>query len=499
MGYAIWPKRLATHHKRLFSQHRAISIRPQLGDFDFSLGTHVGNAPFRAPAPPPESEIVRNCNVCGCGCALSEEELSQKTPEALAVLNGWLRKRAQRQRLSAAPESVAELTPLRVSSLHGWRSKVKLPVAVIEEDDDGAIVDAGLFQVGTRRLLPIHDCEAQHPSISKALRRLTRAMNEVRITAYSHDADGPNEIGSLRHVQLTVERSTGHVQLVLIWNADNAGQVAALEPLMERLLKRISRKGSVVWHSIWCHFAGTDPARSGSIWAAEASRARWLKMQGADRVKETIDGCKFSFGPAVFRQPNLETFDKIISDMKRVLKARVLKANAPVAPRLLELCGGVGVIGLSMASAAGPKARLLSSDANVLCAEDFEVNARRIFGEEPVGSGKISFHAADVAEAASFAAKGAYNFVIADPPRKGLGRDVIEVLAASPSVQTIFYLSCGPRQFCSDADALDMSGFEMTGLRCYDSLPGTEHIEVLGIFDRSRSFGHFRRLPKGRS
>lgn len=107
---------------------------------------------------------------------------------------------------------------------------------------------------------------------------------------------------------------------------------------------------------------------------------------------------------------------------------------------------------MSLLSTAGPGARLLSTDLNPHCAALFEANAAAVFGNlataatngatPGIDGASASFHAASAEDAAALA--GGFDVVVADPPRRGLGREVVARLTASASVMTVIFLSCSP-------------------------------------------------------
>merc|ERR1711881_792237 len=101
--------------------------------------------------------------------------------------------------------------------------------------------------------------------------------------------------------------------------------------------------------------------------------------------------------------------------MKKVLSA-VSREQCLANPRILELGSGVGVIGLSLAKTAGQRSRLLCTDSNSACAEDFESNAESMLGVDAVSSGAASFRQLDMEEAAKLAEEWRADVVVADPP-----------------------------------------------------------------------------------
>jgi tRNA/tmRNA/rRNA uracil-C5-methylase (TrmA/RlmC/RlmD family) len=76
--------------------------------------------------------------------------------------------------------------------------------------------------------------------------------------------------------------------------------------------------------------------------------------------------------------------------------------------------------------------------------------------------------------------------VIADPPRKGLDREVRDALTATPPGRFV-YVACGFESFLADATALLASGrFRLSSLAAFDLFPHTEHVEVVALFERTQ-------------
>jgi tRNA/tmRNA/rRNA uracil-C5-methylase (TrmA/RlmC/RlmD family) len=73
--------------------------------------------------------------------------------------------------------------------------------------------------------------------------------------------------------------------------------------------------------------------------------------------------------------------------------------------------------------------------------------------------------------------------IIVNPPRRGLDREVLELLQESPATQLV-YMSCNPRSFARDTRTLVDAGFELSQIDAYDMLPQTTHVELLGFFTK---------------
>lgn len=260
----------------------------------------------------------------------------------------------------------------RVAPLHlsrpQYRTRGKLAVG------PGGVV--GLFRRGTYEVAPMAGCRCNHWALERAIEVLEDTLRSCGVKGYDHAAN----TGDLRHVELTVERISNLVQLVLIWNG--ADEENVVEDLVEELWK------TGIWHSILVHWRDLDPSLQREM--RSKRRAAWQQMRPKTRkglvratLEETLDDLPFTFGAKSFQQANLEVYEQILKDMKMQLR-QLLDTPKPPKLRLLELCGGVGVIGLSLAHVCETygAVQLLSTDANPESQELFEINAQRLFEKE---------------------------------------------------------------------------------------------------------------------
>ena len=73
--------------------------------------------------------------------------------------------------------------------------------------------------------------------------------------------------------------------------------------------------------------------------------------------------------------------------------------------------------------------------------------------------------------------------VVADPPKAGLGRRGVAVLAAGGAGHLVL-VSCDPASLGRDAGLLRAHGFELLSTTVVDMFPGTPHIEAVSVFAR---------------
>ena len=74
---------------------------------------------------------------------------------------------------------------------------------------------------------------------------------------------------------------------------------------------------------------------------------------------------------------------------------------------------------------------------------------------------------------------------IADPPRKGLDRELLEHLVDEPSERFV-YVSCGLESFLEDTKHLTSRGrLRLQNLAAFNLMPFTEHVETVACFERA--------------
>jgi tRNA/tmRNA/rRNA uracil-C5-methylase (TrmA/RlmC/RlmD family) len=74
---------------------------------------------------------------------------------------------------------------------------------------------------------------------------------------------------------------------------------------------------------------------------------------------------------------------------------------------------------------------------------------------------------------------GRVDLVAVDPPRTGLGAEVVRSIARTRP-RAIAYVSCDPATFARDVRALGALGYRLDVLRAFDAFPMTRHVELVG-------------------
>lgn len=354
---------------------------------------------------------------------------------------------------------------LHLGAVEGWRTEAKLAVRA-----GPAGPRIGLFAPGTHEVCHgAAGSSAHHAAINKAVSIVETACRAAGARGYDEQSGS----GDLRYLNMSVQRSTGKVQLTLVWHA--ASEEEAGEPL-RRLLERLRR--SSCWHSVWANFhpAGRHVSRivnyDPGSWRRLAGRRRPLGERLAS-LKLPYRAPLLRFPPHVFRQANLCGFEAIVA---------ALRGFVPSGSRVVELYGGVGTIGLHVVDLA---AALECSDENPHNGVCFRRAARglprelrpRVSYTTGAAATRVdSFRGADV--------------LIVDPPRKGLDDEVVQALSGhardAPGPWRVLYVSCGFPALRRDVERLAESGWAVSHAEGHVLFPGADHVETFCVLDHAR-------------
>ncbi|MFY9933275.1 MAG: class I SAM-dependent RNA methyltransferase [Streptosporangiaceae bacterium] len=193
-------------------------------------------------------------------------------------------------------------------------------------------------------------------------------------------------------------------------------------------------------------------------------------------------------------QVSATAFWQVHPDAAEVLTQAVLHALAPQPGDVaLDLYCGAGLFAGALAPAVGPDGNVAGIEADSAAVHDARHNlrpwpwarvhkgdvasvlSRKMQGRKALGQGRER----DVLQQA--------RLIVADPPRAGLARAVIDFLSAPGSSAARFaYVSCDPATLARDIGLLRARGWTLEGLRGFDAFPMTHHVECVATLTRPR-------------
>jgi 23S rRNA (uracil1939-C5)-methyltransferase len=323
-----------------------------------------------------------------------------------------------------------------------WRLRAKL--AVRQEKGE---IKIGLFRRGSHRVVEMPLCPAHHPRINEALVWLKKEMKKFGISGYEEN----EKKGDVRYLQMTVERASGKVALVLVVNDE--GLSSKMKEFASVLFEE-----KFLWHSIWVNF---QPKATNTIFGPS-----WILLHGEEFTFEDILKEKIAFHPAAFFQAHLSLFEKMIES---------IRGHCDDVSSLAEFYAGVGLIGKCLKDKAS---KIYLVEANAYSQRSFLATLRK--EEEKL----FSYFSCDVDQKISLCSE--VETIVVDPPRKGLSSSLLDAIAQKDLGQLI-YLSCYFPSFKKDLERLLEKGWRLENVEGYLLFPGTNHVELLAFLKKHQS------------
>jgi len=303
----------------------------------------------------------------------------------------------------------------------------------------------GIFEEGSHRVVHIPHCLVHHPLINQVASAARQALVTARVPPYSDQAHA----GVARYLQVVVERSSQSAQVVLVTNCDDSD---VLPPFFTALERELGPR----LHSLW---QSPQLERTNTILGST-----FRHVAGPASVRETLGGASVFYPPGAFGQNNLELFDELVAHVHGAV---------PDGARVAELYAGAGAIGLGLVQRSQS---VVFNELTEHSLAGLELGIRALPSElaarTRVAPGPAAANADLVGDA---------DVVIADPPRKGLDRELIEALVRRKPHRFV-YVSCGLPSLLSQARELVDRGLKLERLDVFDLFRFTEHVEVVAIF-----------------
>lgn len=230
-----------------------------------------------------------------------------------------------------------------------------------------------------------------------------------------------------------------------------------------------------------------EPARRGGRNGRSGKRSqggrkvvqRERAHRSGDRAAEIIRG-----GPTVRRSVGGRTWDLPVTGFWQAhrfaaagygdtVRSLLRDVGLPRSVVVWDLYGGAGVLAgavLDENDEARGTARVHIVEADPQATAAAEVT----FADDH----RVSVHRGSVAT--SLAGLPSPDVVIADPPRAGAGREVVDqVVAASPAI--VVAVGCDPATFARDLGDYVRGGYEVVTLVGFDAFPLTHHLEAIAL------------------
>jgi tRNA/tmRNA/rRNA uracil-C5-methylase (TrmA/RlmC/RlmD family) len=150
-------------------------------------------------------------------------------------------------------------------------------------------------------------------------------------------------------------------------------------------------------------------------------------------------------------------------------------ADAPRGGVAWDLYGGVGLFAAVLAEQVGPDGRVTVVESSRRAVADGRAALSDLR--------QIGWRAGRVEQLlGSLGARP--DVVVADPPRRGLGRQLVDALCVHVP-DRIVHVACDPAALARDLALFAARGYRLTELRAFDAFPMTHHMECVALLERA--------------
>lgn len=284
-------------------------------------------------------------------------------------------------------------------------------------------VTLGSYTRGTHQVVAMHACLVDHPEIVAAAEELRRAADALGILP---DTD-------LRYAWF---KTDGRDVLLTLVTRDHDSRAARELPPLLKL------PAGVAW--------SIQPSHGNNLRGAPPTL-----LTGRDHLGITLAGITVAVGPLGFLQPNPAAAALAYRDLLHDERGTLL----------------TGRLAFDLYAGAGITTHLLRTNFTAVRACESYPESAAALGLEPETTESFLQRTRDVPD-----------LILANPPREGLGPAVCAALVriAAPRLHI---MSCGPAGLARDLAAL-ADRYRLAGLRAYDTLPHTPHIELVAWLTR---------------
>jgi 23S rRNA (uracil1939-C5)-methyltransferase len=355
---------------------------------------------------------------CG-GCHYQHADYSEQLKIKEDILKESLRRLAK---LESVPEVIVHASPP-----WNYRNRTRLQVRV----DSGFAL--GYFKASSHELLPVEQCPISSPLLNRAIGALWKLGRDGQVPQ------------ALREVELFANDDDTRLQVELYVNPRQEAAEELARGFSNRLRSTVPDVATI-------YVMAQTTASARGVENQTTEEPLWTDVSAEFLYRTKAKALRVSGGS--FFQVNRFLVEELVGIVTGDRSGEVA----------LDLYAGVGLFSVALAASFR---HIIAVESSQGSAADLKYNSPR------------NVKAVRSPVDAYFAGQGAKvrpDYVVADPPRAGLGDRVARTLAALGAPR-VTYVSCDPATLARDLIALTGSGYRVERLHLFDLFPQTYHIE----------------------
>lgn len=425
-------------------------------------------SPFRTSPRCPYYRQCGGCQLQALDYARQLEFKQQKVINNLVRIGGF-----DRSEIHRIMEPI-----IGMEEPYRYRNKAQYPVGT---DREGHVI-TGFYAGRTHTIIPSTECFLGAEENRAILEIIIAHMEKYHISPY----DETTGKGLVRHILIRKGFSTGEIMVCVVINGGcgRKGFSGKEEyiPRQSALLSDLSVIKGMTSVSVSINTGKTNVIMGKeihTIWGSpvihDMIHVRDMRRDGFPRTGQKLT---FAISPLSFYQVNPMQTEKLYS-------LALEYAGLTGQEVLWDLYCGIGTISLFLASEAR---QVCGVEIVPQAVHDARENAREngisnaFFYEGKVEEVLPAFYADNQDNQQSDLLHP--DVIVVDPPRKGLGEEVVPVIAAM-GPQRVVYVSCDPETLARDVKRFAEQGYRAARAAAVDLFPRTRHVESIVCLNRA--------------
>ncbi|MFI3206447.1 MAG: 23S rRNA (uracil(1939)-C(5))-methyltransferase RlmD [Clostridia bacterium] len=326
-----------------------------------------------------------------------------------------------------------------------YRNKAQIPLGL---NKNGELI-MGFYGKHSHRIVDAKKCFLQNEDFNIVM-DIVRAWHEKhKVSVYSEETHK----GLLRHLYLRKGEVSNELMVCLVINGDKVPNIQSLIDDLKINLPNL------------CSFVLNINKENTNVILGK----KCVTVFGNDHISDKLCGLDFRISPLSFFQVNRTQAEKLYEKAQEYAE---LKGDEFI----LDLYCGTGTIGLSMAKKAK---KLIGIEIIPQAIENAKLNAK-------INGIEAEFICGDATKASQILSERNKkpDIVILDPPRKGLDKNLIDIVADFQP-KKIIYISCDPATLARDLKIFSTKNYKLKKAQAHDLFPATSHVESVCLLTKN--------------
>lgn len=330
-----------------------------------------------------------------------------------------------------------------------YRNKVQYPVRQINNK-----MIMGMYSKRSHNIVENKECFILDKKIHEIANELFKNLVDEKFKGYNET----DNTGDIKNIAIRRGLHTDEVMCIIVVTEASIKE----DDRLNKVIQQITRK----YKNIKSIMLNVNDKKDNVILSDTN-----ICMFGDDYITDMIGEYTFKISPNSFFQVNTLQAEVLYNLLKENMGLRKDKT-------LLELYSGVGSIGMFLADSVKEVYGVEIVEEAVKMAND---------NSKLNNVTNTTYIQADATESINKLDKEGkvFDYIVVDPPRKGLDKDGIEtIIKLAP--KKIGYISCNASTLARDLKILSNT-YEVTSINLVDMFPWTSHVECVILLHRKKS------------